>query len=343
MEKRESKRQRTLPWGNLSAKAKIGGYSLKLPILDISIGGMGVLVRDGLSLLQEGRDIHIVTLENKGKVIAADIHGRVAYVGPGIPSRVGIEFSPAETPIEAYAKLHSTKGDKGKLITDREEIMRIFSEVKKWSRGFGDMLMVSKQKAIPTEFFYLRPAQDNILMRIVRMSEFRLPFQPVPGNVYPFYIFKGINVMLFHAKVLSVIKSIMETNWPETVQHISRRSVLRYFITGDEPMTATVSHPITMEKTPVLVWDLSIEGMGAEVLDEKSPIIEGMNLPVIRINLPKGPVEAAGVVRSVRRENVLEKTQLGIEFIGGSENFRDKILGYILNMDFPPETVIGRP
>jgi hypothetical protein len=45
----------------------------------------------------------------------------------------------------------------------------------------------------------------------------------------------------------------------------------------------------------------------------------------------------------VRRENVLEKTQLGIEFIGGSENFRDKILGYILNMDFPPETVIGRP
>ena len=108
-------------------------------------------------------------------------------------------------------------------------------------------------------------------------------------------------------------------------------------------MTATVSHPITMEKTPVLVWDLSIEGMGAEMLDEKTPIIEGMNLPLIRLDLPMGPIEATGIVRSVRRENVLEKTQLGIEFIDGSEHYRDKILDYILNMDFPPETVMGRP
>lgn len=343
MEKRESKRQRTLPWGNLYARAKIGKHSLRLPILDISIGGMGVLVQDGFSLLQEGKDIHIMTLENEGNIIAADIHGRIAHMGPGVPSRVGIDFSPAETPIEAYAKLHSAKAAKGKLITDRDEVMNIFSEVKRWSRGFGDMLMVSKQKAIPTEFFYLRPAEDNIVMRIVRISEFRLPFQPEPGKVYPFYVFKGVNVMLFHAQVQGVIKSIMETNWPEKVQQVSRRSVLRYFITGDEPMTATVSHPITMDKSEVLVWDLSIEGMGAEVLDEKSPIIEGMNLPMIRINLPTGPIEATGIVRSVRRENVLEKTQLGIEFIGGSEHYRDKILDYILNMDFPPETVVGKP
>jgi c-di-GMP-binding flagellar brake protein YcgR len=75
MEKRESKRQRTLTWGHLYANAKIGEHTLKLPILDISIGGMGVLVSDGFSLLQEGKAIHIETLENKGGVIAADIHG----------------------------------------------------------------------------------------------------------------------------------------------------------------------------------------------------------------------------------------------------------------------------
>jgi c-di-GMP-binding flagellar brake protein YcgR len=339
MEKRESKRQRTLPWGNLYARARIGEQVLRLPVLDISIGGLGVLMSKGYSLLQQGRSIHIETLENKGKVIATDIHGQIAYLGTGVPTRVGIDFAPAETPIEAYAKLRSEKGDHGKLITDREEIFSTFAEVKKWSRGFGDLLMMSKRKAIPAEFFYLRPEESNMVLRIVRISEFRLPFQPEVGSSYPFYLFKGVNVMLFHAKVLDIIKNIMETTWPDTLQHISRRSVLRYFITGEQPMTATIVHPITMEKSKVLIWDLSIEGMGAEVLDEKIPIIEGMNLPAIQINLPLGSVETTGVVRSVRRENVLEKTQLGIEFIDGADHYRDKILDYILNMDLPPETL----
>lgn len=341
MEKRESRRQRTLPWGNLYAKAKVGEHSLRLPILDISIGGMGVLVTDGFSLLQEGKDIHIQTLENKGTVIAADIHGRIAYLGSGVPSRVGIDFAPAETPIEAYAKLRSSRDDSGKLITDKDEILRIFDEVKRWSRGFGDMLMIHKRKAIPAEFFYLRPDEDNMVLRIVRMSEFRLPFQPTQGSVYPFYLFKGVNVMLFHAKVLDVIKNIMETSWPETLQHISRRSVLRYFITGEEPVTATIVHPLTQDISSLLVWDLSIEGMGAEVLEEKAPIIEGMCLPEIRINLPTGPVNTMGVIRSIRRENVLDKTQLGIEFIGGSNHYRDRILDYILHMDLPPQSLMG--
>jgi len=340
MEKRENRRQKTLPWGNLYANAQIGQHSLKLPILDISIGGLGVLVNEGYSLLHEGKEVHIITLENKGTVIAADIMGRVAYLGSGVPSRVGIDFSPSETPIEAYAKLRSVRGDKGKLITDKDDILRIFEEVKKWSRGFGDMLMLSKQKAIPAEFFYLRPNEDNMVLRIVRMSEFRLPFQPEPGTTYPFYLFKGVNVILFHAKVLDIIKNIMETTWPDTLQHISRRSVLRYFITGDQPVTATVVHPISQEKMTVLIWDLSIEGMGVEVLDERTPMIEGMNLNDIRINLPIGPLDTAGVIRSVRRENVLDKTQLGIEFIGGAEHYRDKILDYILHMDLPPETLV---
>lgn len=339
MEKREAKRQRTLPWGNLYAQARIGEHVLKLPILDISIGGMGVLASDGYSLLQQGKSIHIETLENKGKVIATDIHGQIAYVGTGVPTRIGIDFAPAETPIEAFAKLHSVKGDHGKLITDKDEIISTFSEVKKWSRGFGDLLMMSKRSAIPAEFFYLRPEENNMVLRIVRISEFRLPFKPEVGCSYPFYLFKGVNVLLFHAKVLDVIKNIMETTWPDTLQHISRRSVLRYFITGEQPITATIIHPITMEKSTVLIWDLSIEGMGAEVLDDKVPIIEGMNLPTIHINLPKGSVEATGVVRSVRRENVLEKTQLGIEFINGTEHYRDRILDYILGMDFPAETL----
>jgi c-di-GMP-binding flagellar brake protein YcgR len=338
-EKRESKRQRTLPWGNLYARARIGEHVLKLPVLDISIGGLGVLVSDGYSLLQQGKDIHIETLENKGKVIATDIHGKVAYLGTGVPSRVGIDFAPAETPIEAYAALRTFKGERGGLITDKEEIFATFNEVKKWSRGFGDLLMMHKRKAIPAEFFYLRPDDGNMVLRIVRVSEFRLPFQPEVGTSYPFYLFKGVNVMLFHARILDTIKNIMETSWPDTLQHISRRSVLRYFITGEQPMTATIVHPITMDKSTVFIWDLSVEGMGAEVMDERVPIIEGMNLPTIQINLPLGAIETTGVVRSVRRENVLEKTQLGIEFINGTEHYRDKILDYILGMDLIPETL----
>ena len=339
MEKRQSKRQKTPSRGKLFAHARIAERSLRLPVLDISIGGMGVLVTDGFSLLQEGADILIETLENEGAVIATGIHGRIAYLGPGVPTRAGIDFAPAETPIEAYAKLRCTRGETGKLITDKEEIMRIFSEVKKWSRGFGDMLMIHKQKAIPAEFFYLRPNIDNMVLRIVRISEFRLPFQPQPGCVYPFYLFKGINVMLFHAKVQDINKNILETTWPETLQHISRRSVLRYFVTGEQPMTATIVHPLVSERIRVLVWDISIEGMGAEILEGNAPVIEGMSLPEISIDLPTGTVKTVGIVRSVRNETVMDKTQLGVEFIDGSENYRDRILGYILERDFPPETI----
>lgn len=340
MEKRESKRKRTLPSRDLIANIRIGKQTLKFPILDISIGGMGVLATEGFSLLHEGKDILIETLENKGALIAAQIHGRIAYLGSGFPCRMGIDFSPAETPIEAYAKLHDAKGDTGRLITDKEEIHRTFSEIQKWSRGFGDILMIHKNKAIPAEFFYLRPHDDNMVLRIVRISQFRLPFTPEKDVVYPFYLFKGINVMLFYAKVLDIIKNIIETSWPETLQHISRRSVMRYFVTGEEPMTASFVHPISSEKTGMLVWDLSIEGMGVELLDDKTPIIEGMNLPAIRIDLPKGPIETAGIVRSVRTDTVLEKTQLGLEFIDDSGHCRDKILEYILEMDFPSETLI---
>jgi c-di-GMP-binding flagellar brake protein YcgR len=341
MEKRESKRQRTLPTRDLTANIRIDKHTLQFPILDISIGGMGVLATSGFSLLHEGKDILIETLENKGTIIAAQIHGRIAYLGTGFPSRMGIDFSPAETPIEAYAKLHDVRGEPGRLITDKEEIHRMFSEIQKWSRGFGDMLMIHKQKAIPAEFFYLRPHDDNMVLRIVRVSQFRLPFTPEKDIVYPFYLFKGINVMLFYAKVLDVIKNIVETSWPETLQHISRRSVLRYFVTGEEPMTASFVHPISAEKTGMLVWDISIEGMGVELLDDKTPIIEGMNLPAIKIDLPKGSIETAGIVRSVRTDTVLNKTQLGIEFIDGSGKSRDKILEYILEMDFPSETLIN--
>lgn len=340
MEKRESKRQRTLPVRDLNANIRIGKHTLAFPILDISIGGMGVLVTNGFSLLHEEKDILIETLENKGNVIATQIHGRIAYLGTGFPSRMGIDFSPAETPIEAYAKLHNVQGESGRLITDKEEIHRMFSEIQKWSRGFGDMLMLHKQKAIPAEFFYLRPDDDNMVLRIVRISEFRLPFKPEKGLVYPFYLFKGVNVMLFYARVLDVIKNIIETSWPETLQHISRRSVLRYFVTGEEPMTASFSHPINSEKIGMLIYDISIEGMGVQLFNDSTPIIEGMNLPAIRIDLPKGPIDIAGVVRSVRTDTVLEKTQLGIEFIDDSVLYRDKILEYILEMDFPSETLI---
>lgn len=339
MEKRQSRRQKTHSRGKLIANAKMGEKSLRLPVLDISIGGMGVLVVDGFSLLQEGAEILIETLENQGTVIATEIHGRIAYLGSGFPTRAGIDFSPAETPIEAYASLRCTRGDTGKLITDKEEILRVFNEVKKWSRGFGDMLMIDRQKAIPAEFFYLRPNIDNMVLRIVRISEFRLPFQPQQGSIYPFYLFKGVNVMLFHARIQDVIKNILETSWPETLQHISRRSVLRYFVTGQEPMTATIVHPISAERIGAIVWDISIEGMGIELLEEKTPIIEGMNLPEISIELPTGSVKTVGIVRSVRNESVLDKTQLGVEFIGGAKNYRDKILGYILERDFPSETL----
>ena len=160
--------------------------------------------------------------------------------------------------------------------------------------------------------------------------------------VYPFYLFKRSDVMLFTARINDIIKNIMETTWPDAVRYISRRSVLRYLVTGDEPLTATLVHPINSEKVKVFIWDISIEGMGVEVLGDKAPLIEGMNLATIWINLPQGPLKTMGVVRSVRSENVLDKTQLGIEFTGGMEHYQDTILNFILESDLPSEIILRR-
>lgn len=340
MEKRENKRKKTQVWEELQARARIGDNTFQFPVVDISIGGIGILVTDGFSLLHEGTRIDIETLEKKGRVIATEISGRIAYLGSGVPSRVGIDFSPADTPIEAFAQLNEGIPDTGRIITDKEQIRQIFENVKNFSRGFGDMLMMHRQKAIPAEFFYLRPEQDNMVLRIVRISDLRLPFQPQADMVYPFYLFKGIDVMLFTARVNGVIKNIMETTWPDAVRYISRRSVLRYLVTGEEPLTATLVHPISSEKIKVFVWDISIDGLGVELLGDKTPLIEGMNLSTIWINLPKGPVKTMGVVRSVRKEKVLDKTQVGIEFTGGMELYQDTILKFILEADLPSEIIL---
>jgi c-di-GMP-binding flagellar brake protein YcgR len=340
MDKRENKRKRTHTWEDLHARAKIGDHSLIYPVVDISIGGIGVLVKEGFSLLQEGKDIHIETLEKKGRVIATDIIGRIAYLGTGVPSRVGIEFAPSDTPIEAYAKLSETVPDPERIITDKDRINSIFHAIKNRSRGVGDMLMIHRAKAIPAEFFYLRPELDNMVLRVVRISELKLPFDPQIGMIYPFYLFRGIDVMLFTAKVLDIIKNILETSWPDSIRHISRRSVLRYLITGEEPVTATIVHPLSSEKIRVFIWDISIEGMGAEILNDRTPLIEGMTLPSIWINLPHGPVKTMGIVRSVRSESEFQKTQLGIEFLGGQHNYQDKILQFVLQENLPSERIL---
>jgi c-di-GMP-binding flagellar brake protein YcgR len=146
--------------------------------------------------------------------------------------------------------------------------------------------------------------------------------------------------MLFTARINDIIKNILETTWPDAVRYISRRSVLRYLVTGAEPITATIVHPISTEKIKVFVWDISIEGMGVEVLNDKTPLIEGMSLSSIWINLPQGPVKATGVVRSVRIVSVLDKTQVGIEFLTGAESYQDQILKFILEADLPSETIL---
>lgn len=340
MEKRESKRKRTQNWEELHAKTRIGDQSFLFPVVDISIGGIGLLVADGYSLLHVGTRIEIESLEKKGTTIATKISGRVAYLGMGVPSRVGIDFSPADTPIEAFAQLNEAVPDTGRIITDKDKILHIFENIKTFSRGFGDMLMIHRHKAIPAEFFYLRPEQENMVLRIVRVSELKLPYEPQVDMVYPFYIFKGVDVMLFTAKIQDIIKNIMETTWPDTLRYISRRSVLRYFVTGQEPITATIIHPLNAEKIKVLIWDISIEGMGVEILNDKTPLIEGMNLSTIWIDLPKGPVKTMGVVRSVRSEGLLDKTQVGIEFLGGTDHYQDNILKFILEADLPSEVIL---
>lgn len=340
MEKRETKRKRTHSWEELQAKTKIGGQSFLFPVVDISIGGIGVLVTDGFSLLQVGTRIEIESLEKKGRIIATEIPGRIAYLGTGVPSRVGIDFSPADTPIEAFAQLNEAIPDTGRIITDKDQIFQAFDNIKSLSRGFGDMLMMHRQKAIPAEFFYLRPEQDNMVLRIVRISELKLPFQPQVDMVYPFYLFKGVDVMLFTARIQDIIKNIMETSWPDSLRYISRRSVLRYLVTGNDPLTATIVHPLSSEKIKVLVWDISIEGMGVEILNDKTPLIEGMNLSTIWINLPGKTIKTIGVVRSIRSESVLEKTQVGIEFLGGAEHYQDSILKFILAADLPSEVIL---
>jgi c-di-GMP-binding flagellar brake protein YcgR len=339
-EKRETRRRKTNYLHDLYANVKIDRHKLKLPILDISIGGMGILISDGFSYFKEGKELIIDALEKGGKVIAANINGKVAYIGPGVPSRAGIEFSPQDTPIEAYTKLRDVNDQSIRVIKGNDKIYELFSEIKRWSRGFGDMLMVYKNKAIPAEFFYLRPDDNNMVLRIVRISELRLPFEPETGKTYTFYLFKGINVMIFTAKVVNIIKNIIETTWPTEVSYISRRSMARYLITGDEPLTAKLVHPINSKEIPVVIWDISIEGMGVEILEEEIPVIDGMNLPSIKINLPKGDVMGRGIIRSVRTENVMQKTQLGIEFISNPDNFRDKILEFILDKNLPSDEML---
>jgi c-di-GMP-binding flagellar brake protein YcgR len=342
MEKRESKRQKTHSWEDLQARTKIGDHSLKFPVVDISIGGLGVLVDEGYSLLHVGKQVLIETLEKEGMVIATDIQGRVAYLGTGVPSRVGIDISPADTPIEAYAKLSETLQDPDRIITDKDTINRMFISIKEKSRGFGDMLMIHKKKAIPAEFFYLRPELDNMVLRVVRISDLQLPFQPQIGMIYPFYLFKGIDVMLYTAKVQDIVKNILETSWPDSIRYISRRSVLRYLVTGSQPVTAVLHHPLSREKIRVFIWDISIEGMGVEVLSEKTPLIEGMSIGSILLDLPGGQVKTSGIVRSVRSDNVLNKTQIGIEFLGGAEHYQDKILQFVLQEDLPSEALLNR-
>ncbi|MEA2102385.1 MAG: PilZ domain-containing protein [Thermodesulfobacteriota bacterium] len=339
MEKRQSKRETTLDWEDIFANAKIGATDIKLPVLDISIGGMGVLVTEGFSQLKEGIEIQIETLEKQGTIIATSINGRIAYLGPGVPSKVGIDFSPDDTPIEAYTKLN--QNGSGVIITDKNEIEHTFNEIKAHSRGFGDMLIMSRHKVIPAEFFYLRPENDNMVLRIVRISELRLPFQPEKETVYPFYLFKGINVMLFKAKVIDVVKNIIETSWPDKLQYLSRRSVLRYLVTGNDPITARIVHPISAKENHAFVWDISEEGMGVELMNKDIPIIEGMHLDKIHIDLPKGHIEAAGIVRSVVAENLLHKTRIGVEFIQGSPYYQDQILKFLLDKDFPSEDLLS--
>ena len=75
-------------------------------------------------------------------------------------------------------------------------------------------------------------------------------------------------------------------------------------------------------------------------MNDKTPLIEGMSLSTIWIDLPKGPVKTMGVVRSVRSEGLLDKTQIGIEFLGGAEHYQDTILKFILEADLPSEVIL---
>ena len=337
MEKREARRQKLTHSNGLYATLKARSQTLKLAVLDISIGGLGLLVERGFSLLQKGEKILIETLEKDGTIIATSIDGKVAYLGPGVPTRVGIEFSPADTPIQAFTELHHD-GTTGMVIRDRDEILNTFEEIKKWSRGSGDMLMIYKTKAIPAEFFYIRPKEGTMLLRIVRISELRLPYQPQPDTIYPFYLFKGIYVIFFTTKILGTVKNIMEAEIPLEIKYISRRNVMRYLITGHEPITARLKHPLNSEKVNLFIWDISIEGMGAEVIGSIDiPFIPGMKLQDISIELPTGTIETAAVVRSVRREDVVDKTYLGLEFNGAEARFKDAILSFILKKDFPSD------
>ncbi|MDT8272184.1 MAG: hypothetical protein RRA35_03230, partial [Desulfomonilia bacterium] len=72
MEKRESKRKQTRAWEDLYAQALIETHTLKCPVLDISIGGIGILVTNGFSHLHVGKPILIQTLEKKGAIVATD-------------------------------------------------------------------------------------------------------------------------------------------------------------------------------------------------------------------------------------------------------------------------------
>ncbi len=337
MEKRETKRQNLKYTNGLYATLRARSQSLRLAVLDISIGGLGLLVEEGFSVLQKGEKILIETLEKDGAILATSIHGKVAYLGPGVPTRAGIEFSPADTPIQAFTELQHDDPT-GRVIRDRDVILSTFEEIKKWSRGSGDMLMTHKRKAIPAEFFYIRPKENTMLLRIVRISELRLPFQPMPETIYPFYMFKGMYVIFFTTRILNTVKNIMEAEIPSGMEYISRRNVMRYMITGNEPITARLKHPISSKKVSLFIWDISIEGMGAEVIGNiDMPFIPGMKLQDISIELPTGTIETAAIVRSVRKEDVIDKTYLGLEFSASEASFKDEILSFILKKDFPSD------
>ncbi len=320
---------------DLYAKAKIGSISIKLPVVNISIGGLGVLVTEGFSHIEAGKEILIETLEKKGNVIATSIKGRIAYLGSGVPSRVGIDFSPVDTPIYAYSELKGKNAEK--TIKDKNEIHLLFKEIEHWTKGHGDVLIIHKQKAIPAEFFYLRPQTDNIVLRIVDVPAVSLPFQPELNTIYPFYLFKGIDVFMFYAKVINVIKNIIETEWPADITFVSRRNILRYYITGQEPLIARLIHPIDAKQVRVFIWDISPEGMGVEILDDESAFLRGMFIPSIKIQLPSGELEVNGTVRYVTKDEFTQKVRLGIEFSGKNPSYQDKIINYIMEKNLPSD------
>ncbi len=180
------------------------------------------------------------------------------------------------------------------------------------------------------------------MFRIVGVPASKLPFQPEINAIYPFYLFKGADVLMFYAKVLNVIKSIIETEWPADISYVSRRSVLRYYVTGQDPLIARFMHPINAKEVRLFVWDISPEGMGVEILDDDIPFVQGMFLPDILLQLPSGELRADGTIRSAIKDIFTNKIRLGIEFSGKDSGYQDNILKYILEKDLPSDMIFKK-